>query len=173
MTVSGLWWESIPIRWCLLNEQKPRDLGYQEISMLESMLLTKDFLTWHLIQSAAMLENPCTLTWVSTWVLLSNPSPRYCDDHVEVQQVCCTSSPVVHSYALYSFPRTKCPPFRRRYFLIYFLDKKFCISIQRSWKLVPKGPLGNKSALAQVMPWPQKVTSHCLNQCWHLLYELN
>ena len=40
-------------------------LGYYEIAMLKSMLVNKDFQTWHLIgwqhsrQTEAMLENPC------------------------------------------------------------------------------------------------------------------
>ena len=34
------------------------------------------------------------------------------------------------------------------------MNQKFCISIQISWKFLPKGPIDNKSALVQVMAWP-------------------
>ena len=35
------------------------------------------------------------------------------------------------------------------------MNEKFCISIQISLKIVPKGPVKNKSALVQVMAWCQ------------------
>ena len=59
--------------------------------MLKSMLVNKDFQTWHLIGwrlccqpiryqvwkslLEAMFENPCKLTWNLTWILLNNPRP--------------------------------------------------------------------------------------------------
>ena len=36
-----------------------------------------------------------------------------------------------------------------------FMNEKFCISIQKSLKFVPKGTVDNKSALVQVMVWCQ------------------
>ena len=38
-------------------------------------------------------------------------------------------------------------------FRCIFLNEKFCIMIKISLKFVPKGPIDNKSALAQVMAW--------------------
>ena len=38
-------------------------------------------------------------------------------------------------------------------FKCIFMDEKFCILLQISWKFVPKGPMDNKSALVQVMAW--------------------
>ena len=36
------------------------------------------------------------------------------------------------------------------------MNEKLCIWIQISLKLVPKGPIDNKSALVQVMAWQRK-----------------
>ena len=56
--------------------------------------------------------------------------------------------------------------------------KKICILIRNSLKLVPTGPIDNKSVLVQVMAWrrtgdkllhepiPNNIIWHCLNQCW-------
>ena len=38
-------------------------------------------------------------------------------------------------------------------FICIFTNEKFCISIRISLKCVPKGPIGEKSALVQVMAW--------------------
>ena len=38
-------------------------------------------------------------------------------------------------------------------FRCIFLNEKFCIMVKISLKFVPKGPIDNKSALAQVMAW--------------------
>ena len=40
---------------------------------------------------------------------------------------------------------------------------KFCILIQIWLKYIPKGPIDNKLALAQVM-----AISHCMKQCWQI-----
>ena len=53
-------------------------------------------------------------------------------------------------------PWTKCPPFSRWHFQMYFLEWKFCISSQISLKSVPKDPIDDKSALVQVMAWCQR-----------------
>ena len=46
-----------------------------------------------------------------------------------------------------------------------FMNEKFYISIQISLKFIPKGPIGNFAALAQVMAWHW--TGYWLNQYWH------
>ena len=38
-------------------------------------------------------------------------------------------------------------------FMCIFLNETVTISIQLSLKFVPKGPIGNKSVLVQVMAW--------------------
>ena len=42
-------------------------------------------------------------------------------------------------------------------FMRIFMNEKFCISILISLRLVPKGPIGNKSALVQVMVMRQAI----------------
>ena len=49
-------------------------------------------------------------------------------------------------------PRTKWPPFRRRYFQIFF-NGNVWISIKISLKFVPNGPINNIEALVQIMAW--------------------
>ena len=50
------------------------------------------------------------------------------------------------------------------------MNEKFCILILISLKLVPMGPIDNKSALVQVHvnDWPEQPTGHYLNQCWSI-----
>ena len=49
---------------------------------------------------------------------------------------------------------------------VFLMNEKLCISIQISLKFVPKCPVDNKSALAQVMAWCRTgVTSHYRIQC--------
>ena len=40
-------------------------------------------------------------------------------------------------------------------FKCIFMNEKFCISIQISLKIVPRGPVDNRLALVQVMAWCQ------------------
>ena len=49
--------------------------------------------------------------------------------------------------------RTKCAPFRRRYFQMHFLQWNVGILIKFSMKFVPKGPINNIPALVQIMAW--------------------
>ena len=49
-------------------------------------------------------------------------------------------------------PWTKWPPFRRRYFQMHLVNKKFCILIKIS-KFVTRGPIDNNPALVQIMAW--------------------
>ena len=44
-------------------------------------------------------------------------------------------------------PWTKCPPFRRRYFQMNFVNEKFCILIKMSLKFGANGPMDNNPAL--------------------------
>ena len=43
--------------------------------------------------------------------------------------------------------------FAAEIFKCRFMNEKYCISIQISLKMIPKGPIENKSALVQVMVW--------------------
>ena len=47
-----------------------------------------------------------------------------------------------------------------------FLIENFHIAIKISLNFVAKGPIGNMSALVQVMAWHHQVPSHYLNQWW-------
>ena len=48
---------------------------------------------------------------------------------------------------------TKWPPFRRRYFLMLYINEKFCILVKISHQFVPKGPNDNHPAQVQIMAW--------------------
>ena len=52
-------------------------------------------------------------------------------------------------------PWTKYPPFHRRYFQMYFIfvNEKFCILVEISFKFVPKGPINNIPLWVQIMAW--------------------
>ena len=67
--------------------------------------------------------------------------------------------------------------FRDDIFKCIFVNKEFWIGIQMSLKFVPKGPIDNKWALVEVMPWRQigdkpfpelMVTQITDTYMWHL-----
>ena len=61
---------------------------------------------------------------------------------------CFTTSQVFQNdLASTHLPRTKWPPFRRRYFQMHFVNEKFYILIKILLKFIPKGPNDNNPAL--------------------------
>ena len=67
-------------------------------------------------------------------------------------------------------PRQDCRNFPDDIFRCIFLNENTWIAIDISLSFVPKGPIDNIPAVAQIMAWRRSGASHYLNQWW-LVYR--
>ena len=92
--------------------------------------------------------------------------------HLQTLSVSCICT-IISKYDLLGFLRSPQKTHNRRPMRYdrHFTNDNFnflkgCILIGISLKVVPNGPVANKSALGQIMSYHKLATSHYLNHCW-------
>ena len=85
----------------------------------------------------------------------------------------CWSSARVHFWQINTLKiRQNCFHFADDFFKRMFLNENVKISIRFSLKIVPKGPIDNKSAMVHKWLGVEQATSHYLNQWWLVYWHI-